>query len=86
MEMRLYKLTGVLALSLVLAGSGFAQTNVEENHETQKQLKQEHKSDKAQAKADKDERKAMNTKEQKKADKAQDKADREATKTAAPPQ
>lgn len=84
--MRLYKYAAALTLSLVLAGTGFAQTNADETHETQKQLKQQHKADKAQAKADKAERKAMKTKQQKKADKAQDKADRQAAKTAAEPQ
>src|SRR5665213_2856318 len=81
--MRFHKLaTGALALSFVLAGSGFAQTNVEQTRMTQKQLKQQHKADKAQAKADKAERKVLKTKQQKKADKAQDKADREAAKAA----
>jgi len=80
--MKFYKTVAASLLSVVLMGSGFAQSNVDQTRETQQQLKQQHKADKAQAKADKAERKAMKTKQQKKADKAQDKANREAAKAA----
>ncbi|MDQ2835381.1 MAG: hypothetical protein M3Y50_16895 [Acidobacteriota bacterium] len=74
----------VLTLSLPLSCVGFAQTNVQQNQDAQTQLKQDHKADKAQAKADKHEQKALRTKEAKRAAKAQDKADRQADKAAAP--
>lgn len=74
----------VCALGAVLGPMGVAQTNTQDNHDTQAQLKQQHKADKAQAKADKKEQKALNTKQAKQAAKAQDKADREAAKAANP--
>jgi len=61
------------ALSLALATPCFAQ-NTQQTIETKHQLKQDQKVHKQQAKADKAERKALNTHEQKRADKAQDKA------------
>ena len=84
--MKIHQLAAALTLGLVLIGPGLAQSNVEANKDAQKQLKQEHKAHKAQAKADKDKRKALDTKEQKKADKAQDKANREANKATTPQQ
>ena len=58
--------------SLVGAGAGVCQTNTQQTKETKSELKQKQKADKAQANADKAERKALGTKQQKKADKAQD--------------
>ncbi len=84
--MKLPQAAAAVVLSVALSGVGYSQTNVQDNQGTQKQLKQEHKADKAQAKADKQERKAAKTKQAKKAAKAQAKADREAAKAAAPPQ
>ncbi len=60
------------------AGASVCQTNTQTTAMTKSELKQQEKANKAQAKADKAERKALNTKQQKKADKAQDKADRAA--------
>ncbi|WP_348269336.1 hypothetical protein P8936_09430 [Edaphobacter paludis] len=51
--MRFYKIAAASMLSLTLMGSGFAQSNVDQTGETQRQLKQQHKADKAQTKADK---------------------------------
>lgn len=77
--MKLYGICAALLLSGILSGPVVvAQTNVQENKQTQRQLKQAHKADKAQAKADKAERKAAKSKKVKKAAKAQDKANREA--------
>jgi hypothetical protein len=92
--MRIHQAAAVLTLSFVLAGTGFAQSNtdqtgqsnVEQTRQTKKELKQQHKVDKARAKADKAQRKALDTDEQKKADKAKDKANREAEKAAEPQQ
>src|SRR5271170_2551519 len=70
----------VLALSLALGGASLAPAVAQDNTATQdnatqnnKETRKQLKAGKDQAKADKAERKALNTKEQKKADKAQDK-------------
>src|SRR5271155_3141972 len=96
--MKLHRPAVVLTLLLALGGASLvpavAQDNAttttqdnatQNNKETRKQLKKEEKAEKDQAKADKAERKALNTKEQKKADKAQDKADKASGQASSPP-
>ena len=56
--------------------------NTQQTTETKRQLKLDQKVHKQQARADKAERKALNTHEQKKADKAQDKANAAASAAA----
>jgi hypothetical protein len=80
--MRLAQVVPTVALTLLLSGAGVAQTHQEESKDAQAQLKQDEKADRAQAKADKQERKALKSKKVKKAVKAQDKADKEAVKAA----
>lgn len=68
----------VLAAACVLPIAAVAQSNTDITSQTKDQLKQDRKAHKAQAHADKKQRKALDTHEQKDADKAQDKADRKA--------
>jgi hypothetical protein len=77
--MRQILMSGLLMMMLG-AGAGVCQTNTQDTAVTKSELKQQEKANKTQAKADKAERKALNTKQQKKADKAQDKANRDASK------
>lgn len=82
--MKLYQVAAALMLSVAVNGASYAQSNLQDNKDTQRQLKQEEKANKAQAKADKAERKALNSHKVKKADKAQDKANRETEKAVTP--
>ncbi len=68
----------VLAAACVLPVATIAQSNTDLTSQTKDQLKQDRKASKAQAHADKKQRKALDTHAQKEADKAQDKADRKA--------
>ncbi len=70
-----------LGLAMVLAVPVFAQTNTQDNADTQHQLKKNEKAHKTQAKA---QRKALNTHAQRKADAKQDEANRAADKAADP--
>lgn len=75
-----------LSLCLLLSGAAFAQedtTNRDAVTQAQHDTKQDRKVDKAQAKADKKEHKAVKSSKVKKAAKAQDKANTEAEKRAA---
>lgn len=82
--MRIFHSTAVLAVAFLLtAPVGHGQNNTEQTNETRAQLKRNQKANKAQARADKKERKALNTHEQKEADKAQNSADRKAADAAA---
>ena len=76
-------LAGLLSLGMIASVPLVAQ-NTADTTATKDQLKKDQKADKAQAKADKAERKALNTKKYKKADKAQDKANVQADKAAYP--
>jgi hypothetical protein len=82
--MKFRSIAASLALALSLSAISPAQ-NVPDTKATKQQLKAEDRANEAQAKADKAERKALNTKQQKKADKAQDDANRKAA-PASPPQ
>jgi hypothetical protein len=75
---------GLLGLGII-ASMPLAAQNTADTTTTKKQLKNDEKADKQQAKADKAERKALGTKQQKKADKAQDKANVKAEKASQPP-
>jgi len=77
-------LAGLLSLGII-ASVPLAAQNTADTTTTKKQLKNDEKADKQQAKADKAERKALGTKQQKKADKAQDKANVKAEKASQPP-
>jgi len=76
--MRFHHLVAAVTLSLALRGGYFAQSNAQNNKETQTQLKHEEKVDKAQAKAEKAQRKAqckgLNANEQRKTDTPQNRA------------
>lgn len=75
-----------LSLCLLLSGAALAQeetTNRDAVAQAQHDTKQDRKVDKAQAKADKKEHKAMKSDKVKKAAKAQDKANTQAEKRAA---
>ena len=75
---------GLLGLGMIASVPVVAQ-NTADTTTAKKQLKNDEKADKQQAKADKAERKALGTKQQKKADKAQDKANVKAEKASQPP-
>ena len=80
--MKIYS-TSALALCLALGGAAYAQmdtTNQDANKAAQRQADQDHKVDKAQAKADKKTEKALKSEKVEKANKAQDKANTEAEK------
>ena len=76
--MKLRSALTTLSLGLLLSAPTFAQTTADTNDQARKDLKtdakQQHHVDKAQAKADKADEKALGSRKVKKAAKAQDKA------------
>ena len=83
--MKISQVVTVLTLSTALCGIGFAQSAQQCARDAQHQAAENHKVDKAQAKADKAEDKAMKSHKVQKAAKKQDKADRTADQATPPP-
>ena len=83
--MKISQVVTVLTLSTALCGIGFAQSAQQCARDAQAQAAENHKVDKAQAKADKAEDKAMKSHKVKNAAKKQDQADRTADRATPPP-
>jgi hypothetical protein len=83
--MKTFLSTTALALALCMSGTVMAQNNnSQDRHDAAVQAEQQHKADKAQAKADKAEHKALTSHKAKKAAQDQDHADRVEQKTPPP--
>jgi hypothetical protein len=79
-----HHLVAAVTLSLALTGGCFAQSNLQNNKETQTQLKREEKVDKAQAKANKAQHKTLNANKQNKSNTPQNRAYARAYKKGVP--